>query len=189
MNYCEDNLLKIEKTLNACKSIEPTENTFCLWYEYDCSQAFCYNEFGEWFWSDNLEEVKYCFINISLNLFLSCKYDFYMEDPQENEVVRYKTIDRINYIRRCCSNKDLDFLVLKELENLILKENQVNTYEDMKSFIKACIECIKGLGIECDGYIVKGFSEAIECVIDRQDKYGVIYEYDTAKEYLENDYL
>ena len=90
MNYCEDNLLKIEKTLNACKSIEPTENTFCLWYEYDCSQAFCYNEFGEWFWSDNLEEVKYCFINISLNLFLSCKYDFYMEDPQENEVVRYK---------------------------------------------------------------------------------------------------
>jgi hypothetical protein len=59
----------------------------------------------------------------------------------------------------------------------------------MKSFIKACIECIKGLGIECDGYIVKGFSEAIECVIDRQDKYGVIYEYDTAKEYLENDYL
>ena len=77
MNYCEDNLLKIEKTLNACKSIEPTENTFCLWYEYDCSQAFCYNEFGEWFWSNSLDDIKEAFVNISLNFFSSSSVTYF----------------------------------------------------------------------------------------------------------------
>ena len=127
MERYEDYLLQNEENLRRVKSVDPDENTFCLWYEYDCSLAFCYNEFGEWFWSNSLDEIKEAFINISLNLFLCCKFDYYMEEAEENEVIRYKTIDRIDYIRRNCLDEDVNVEALNKLENLILNSKQAPT--------------------------------------------------------------
>ena len=67
-NY-KDYLLQNEETLKNVKSVDPDEKTFCLWYEYDCSLAFCYNSFGEWFWSNSLEEVKEAFVNAGVTVY------------------------------------------------------------------------------------------------------------------------